>query len=357
MQLYNLDEITLIPAVTTDIKSRSECSPYTDIENSFVPVLPIFTSPMDSVIDETNYLTYTDHLINPIFPRTVPWDLRMKYMKLGYWVTIGLKEAKYLYEQWKNQLPDFVPFICIDQANGHMNDLLRLCLQLKLLFGNGNLFIMTGNAANPATYEEYGRCKIDYIRVAVGTGHGCTTSCQTGFHYPMGSLLIDMNKAKQDYMVAWGAQLKSGKYTLPKIIADGGINSTEQIIKALALGADFVMLGEMLAKSEEACGETDYVDHKLCRRYYGMSTEQAQKKIWEAMCPEVRGELNLKRAEGIGKYVPISYKLEDMLRNFQTDLCSAMSYANAKKLNEFIGKVRWGTISRDSYMKFMGKVL
>lgn len=359
--LYNLDEITLIPAMVSSIKTRSECNA------TYQGKYPIFVSPMACLVDNTNVETLKSCGLNVIVPRTVPWGIRMDRMVKNEWIAVGLREAKHLYYTWSRvlangfKLDDFIPHLCIDQANGHMKDLLELCRDFKLLLGRNGIRIMTGNIAHPNTYYSYAVHGVDYVRCSVGTGHGCTTSCQTGFHYPMGSLLIDINNQKKiverDLL---DSAIESNKciYTLPKVIADGGIGTSEQAIKALALGADYVMLGEVTARSEEACGKIVVERNKYgfkSREYYGMSTERAQKEINNASY-EPNPDFKPKRAEGIEKIVPIEYSMKDWLNNFQTDLKSAMSYANAKNLLQFIGKVEWDTISVDSRMKFMGKL-
>lgn len=351
--------------MVSTIKSRSECD--TAYYYTGYKMYPIFVSPMACLVDDTNVETLKSCDLNVIVPRTVPWGIRMDRMVKNEWVAVGLREAKHLYYTWSRvlangfELEDFIPHLCIDQANGHMEELLELCRDFKLLLGRDGIRIMTGNIAHPNTYYSYAIHGVDYVRCSVGTGHGCTTSCQTGFHYPMGSLLIDINKQKKlverDLL---DAAIESDKciYTLPKVIADGGIGTSEQAIKALALGADYVMLGEVIARSEEACGKIVVERNNYgfkSREYYGMSTERAQKEINDASY-EPNPDFKPKRAEGIEKIVPIEYSMKDWLNNFQTDLKSAMSYANAKNLRQFIGKVEWDTISMDSRMKFMGKL-
>ena len=365
--LHNLDEITLIPAKVSHISSRSMCNARYDGK------LPLIVSPMACLVDDTNIETLKSCGLNVIVPRTVPWGIRMDRMVKNEWVAVGLREAKHLYYTWSRvlangfELEDFTPHLCIDQANGHMKELLELCRDFKLLLGRDGIQIMTGNIATPETYVEYAIAGIDYVRCAVGTGHGCTTSCQTGFNYPMGSLLIDIQPHKK---FVEEELLRNAShdciYSVPKIIADGGFHDNAQIIKALALGADYVMLGEIVGKSKEACGsevvmdgkfddfEDDWVDI-MGRIYYGMSTERAQEEINNAS-EEPNPNFKPKRAEGIIKYIPIEYHIQDWIDAFETDLKSGMSYANAKDLSEFVGKVKYDFISKDSYMKFMGKL-
>ena len=152
--LYNLDEITLIPSKISSIKSRSECDGayyYTGVKT-----YPLFVSPMACLVDDTNADILKGYGLNVIVPRTVPWGIRMDRMVKNEWVAVGLKEAKHLYYTWSRvlasgfELEDFTPHLCIDQANGHMEELLDLCANFKRLLGNdapfssGIMFIIMG---------------------------------------------------------------------------------------------------------------------------------------------------------------------------------------------------------------------
>ena len=257
--LCNLDEITLIPARTSNIVSRSLCDSKYGVNH------PIFISPMACLTNLDNVNVWKSNNVTPVVPRTVAWDDRMNLLSQGYWVAVGFREAMYLYREWREKIKsskqlDFVPHLCIDQAQGHLKDLLELCANFKRLLGK-DVILMTGNIANPSTYYDYAINGVDYVRVSVGTGHGCTTSCQTGFNYPMGSLLANINEVRKDVKrdLLSGVSHKDCIYTEPKVIADGGLHTNAQIIKALALGADYVMLGEIAGSSEEACGHDVYL--------------------------------------------------------------------------------------------------
>lgn len=164
--LYNLDEICLIPAKTTDIEHRSNVVIYNSHDK-----LPLFAAPMHCIISPENRELFEDQGINTIIPRTVMWEERAKYIKLGAWTAVGFEEASCIYNAYDyDNCPKIR--ICIDQANGHMNKLLELCNKLKDKFGD-RIRIMTGNIANPYTYKEYARVGIDYVRVGIGGGGAC----------------------------------------------------------------------------------------------------------------------------------------------------------------------------------------
>lgn len=319
---YNLDDIYIVPSHVTYIDSRSECNPR-DGDPQDGARLPIFIAPMCTIINEYN-IEYFNKDFYTIVPRTVEYHVRERLLKEGWWVAMGLKEAQSLYEEYlkSGEIPIVRIHVCIDQANGHMNTLVKLCNNLKGLLGD-KIKIMIGNIANPSTLCAYGN-SVDYVRIGIGSGNVCTTTTQTGIHYPMASLISECRRVIDQFEHK------------PKIIADGGFNNISQIIKALALGADYCMIGKIAASFEEACGTTVDGDG-VYRLYHGMSTTDAQELIHRASkfhdSPCV-----LKHSEGRSTYVKVTTNIKDWVENFESALRSTMSYTNSKTLKSFIGK-------------------
>ena len=342
-QLYGIDDFVIIPETVSEISSRSQCDPFYYLENNNVlnHKLPLFAAPMGGVIDTSNWQTFFNDSINVVIPRTIPIDTRLELM-FDTFIAISLNEAQgiFLNKDMSKYLADRIAYICIDIANGHMKKLLDICSNLKEKYGN-NIILMSGNIANPKTYFEYAKVGIDYVRCSIGSGNVCTTAANSGIHYPLGSLILECYKNKK-YIEK---EIKRGEDNIysnipykcvPKIIADGGFKNYDQIIKALALGADYVMLGEIFAKTEEACGELTYdINDKMYHTYYGMSTKKAQMLMGKSAD-------ECKTAEGIVKEVPVEYTLKGWTDNFIHYLKSAMSYTNSKNLEEFIGQVNMG---------------
>lgn len=345
--LLSFNDICLIPAAVSEIEHRSECNPYIN-EDLDLPMplrlgcLPLFTAPMTSVIDENNWKMFQDNKINTIIPRSVNWETRLDLSDKTF-IAVSLSEFERLIDFYH---PVQTIHICVDIANGHMKKILDLCKQAKEKFGN-YISIMAGNIANPDTYLEYAKAGIDYVRCGIGSGSCCTTSSNAGgIHYPMVSLLSELNKRKKfvyenKALSDWGYYKNDVEYlSVPKIVADGGFSNFDQIIKALAIGADYVMLGKIFAMSEEACGEVvPTEDEKYMRKYYGMSTKKAQAEF---------GNTELKTAEGIETLVPIKYTLAGWCDNFISYLRSAMSYTNSRNLNEF-KDIQYAQISANSF--------
>ena len=183
---------------------------------------------------------------------------------------------------------------------------------------------------------------------------GCLTTVQTGIGYPMASLIESCYK------------IKIGMDTKTKIVADGGFKKYSDIIKALALGADFVMLGSIFNKSLESAGETikhtsdnsigmiidqysqeakDMFNAEITLRkvFRGMSTKDVQKK-W--------GKNDLVTSEGVVKSHKVEYTLDGWRNNFEDYLRSAMSYTGKKELHEFIGGVQYEMITQNAFKRF-----
>lgn len=345
--LYSLDEICLIPTSLSGVESRGDVNVFTN-KNRY----PLFAAPMSCIIDENNYEEFEENGINTIIPRSVNWNERMILLHQGKWVAVGFKEAQFMLEKYEDYMcsKSNTLRICIDQANGHMTKLLNLCKELKEKYGD-RIRIMTGNIANPYSYREYARVGVDYVRVGIGGGAGCTTSVQTGIHYPMGSL-ISKCKEEKDF-VAKSIELGAKYRSVPKIVADGGFKHIDQIVKALALGSDYVMLGGILARTDEACGQVlPAVDFCRYREYYGMSTVKAQNEINQASL--YKDDLFLpKHPEGICRSVEIEYSIEDWVCDFEHALRSCMSYVGAHNLDEFKGHVKWDTMTDSSFKSYI----
>ena len=339
---FDWNDISIVPKILSDISSRKEINPFQDGK------LPLFTAPMDKVIDDTNLVDFIDNNINACLPRHIKYEnlQRIHTNCDNFFYSYSLDEIVLMIHDDKR----FPKKVLIDVANGHMLRLFEVSKILKEKYGD-KIELMVGNIANPETYRKYCEIGVDYIRVGIGGGSACTTSANVSIHYPMASLINECSVIKSDFQ------------NPTKIVADGGFKNFSDIIKALALGADYVMLGGIFNKSLESCGETfmkdtqgQYYQVELDRaknaflagmdvyKYYrGMSTKEVQKS-WN------RSEL--KTGEGITKYNKVDYTLSGWCENFEDYLKSAMSYTGCRTLQEFIGQVEFISISQNSFLRF-----
>ena len=270
---YGLNDICLVPARISDIEHREQCNPY-NADN----MLPLFTAPMSSVINESNYQVFMDNKINTIIPRSVDLSTRYELMSKTF-VALSLSEFETFAGLELGEIKEEeIFYICVDIANGHMRKLIDLCKSVKQKYG-GHVILMAGNIANPDTYIDYALAGIDFVRVGIGGGSVCTTSANGGVHYAMASLIKEVVDRKWEIEKAIKdaeAMRISHKYeSLPFIVADGGFDNYDKIIKALALGADYVMVGKIFAQAEESGGnyrqkKSLQVAQELRRREAGM---------------------------------------------------------------------------------------
>ena len=354
--LYDFDDLLIQPAAITSIRSRSQVNPfYMEFieQGSYRPWLPLMTAPMDTVINEENLHYFTNLGIMPVLPRINQPD--STHVNYDHFLSYSLTDFDRLFLENTIEVPGgYQVHALIDIANGHMRDLLKSAKEAKRKYGK-SLVLMVGNVANPQTYYDYSLADVDYIRIGIGNGGGCLTTVQTGVGYPMASLISECNKIR-----------KNNTHIKTKIVADGGFKKYSDVIKALALGADYVMLGSIFNKALESCGETTRIadtlgnyetidqyeqhamdcfnsDIPLYKMFRGMSTKEVQKS-W--------GREELKTSEGVVRKHKVEYTLQGWVDNFTSYLKSAMSYTDKKELPHFIGGVTINLITENSFNRF-----
>ena len=375
---FNYDDVAIIPDIVTDIKTRKECNPF--MENG---MSPIWTAPMDTVVDLDNWRTFYDAKVNVIIPRNIDLYERVKIMmECSYgsnykpFVAFSLAETRSVFleenrfrnvrarlDYNKDYLEEdseirYIMRICIDMANGHMSEQINTIKEIKEKYGDG-VIVVGGNIGNPETYRLYNDAGCDYLRCGIGTGAGCLTSSNCGIHYPVFSLLEETYRIKQEI---------GGKC---KIIADGGIKGFRDVQKALIF-ADCAMMGSIFNKAIESAGKTTYGSfywnirgkkiyrpiktllyygkvvpkekygkvvelikaNKLSvwKEFYGMSTKKAQKSILDGNGIKNK---NLKTSEGIILHQKVEYSILGWMRNEMDYLRSSMSYTNSRTLEEY----------------------
>lgn len=335
---FDLNDISIVPAIVSNISSRSECDIYYDHTN-----LPLMAAPMDTVINEFNYEQF---ILNGIIP-CLPRGFEKKYLihTPHYFQAVGLDVIEKDLISGGLEILNHYPKILIDIANGHMQRLVDIVKRIKAKYPNVEL--MVGNVAHPLTFKNLAMAGADYIRLSIGTGGACTTASNVAINYPMGSLIYECRQEK----------IKGGFWNT-KIVADGGMKGYDDILKSVCLGADYVMIGSLFNKSLESAGFNYLYGHKISqsiaeffwnkgftvkKKYRGMSTKEVQRS-WK--------KINLKTAEGIVKYQNIEYTLNGWTNNFKDYMKSCMSYCNAKKLEDFIGYADWEYITNNSYLRF-----
>ncbi|WNH12087.1 GMP reductase [Thalassobellus suaedae] len=202
-------------------------------------------------------------------------------------------------------------FICIDVANGYSEHFSNFVKQTRELYPDK--VIIAGNVVTGEMVEELLLSGADIVKVGIGPGSVCTTRVKTGVGYPQLSAIIECADAAHGL----GGQ----------IISDGGCSSPGDIAKAFGAGADFVMLGGMLAGHDESGGEIIERNGNSYRKFYGMSSSTAMEK-------HVGGVADYRASEGKTVEVPYKGSVENTLQDILGGLRSTCTYVGAARLKE-----------------------
>ena len=203
-------------------------------------------------------------------------------------------------------------FICIDVANGYMFKLLEFCKKMRSQFPD--ITLIAGNVVTREIVEELSiNGGIDIIKVGIGSGAVCTTRLQTGVGMPQFSAVMECADA------AHGLD--------SMIISDGGICHPGDVGKAFGGGADFVMIGSMLAGHSECPGELIEEDGKKYKLFYGMSSDTAMNKYHG-------GVASYRSSEGKTVKVPFKGSVENTMNNILGGVRSTCTYVGASRLKD-----------------------
>ena len=308
------DDVLLVPKYS-DIRSRKEVSLKSSLDKHREFELPIISSPMDTVT-EANMANEIQslgglgviHRYNTI-DEQVDLVRRVKHEHRAAAIGISgdyLARASALVEVGAS-------ILCLDVAHGHHILMKEAIEKIKLLYGD-RVHIMAGNVATKEGFEDLASWGADSIRCNIGGGSICSTRIQTGHGIPGLHTILDCIQADVTRDV--------------KIIADGGLRNSGDIVKALAAGADFVMVGSLLSGTRETPGDIiHHGTHNKDKRkvYRGMASKEAQYD-W-------RGKHSSN--EGITTYVPYRGPVKDIIEDLAAGIRSGLSYSGARSIMEF----------------------
>jgi IMP dehydrogenase len=316
-QTLSFDDVLLVPR-GSGIRTRDEVDLGTSIgDNKFA--IPIISSPMDTV-------TEVEMMVS--MARQGGLGILHRYKSAPEQVKI-LQEARDILESESSssagklsaaigaskesvrRAGDLIEagarLICVDVAHGHHVLVERTIKDLKDKYAE-SIAIIAGNVATPKGYSDLSEWGADAVRIGIGGGSICSTRIQTGHGVPTFQSVYDCRDTP-------GAA----------IIADGGIKTSGDIVKALAAGADFVMLGSMLAGTDESPGEVlSTNDDKRYKVYRGMASVEAQ-VAW-------RGQA--RSLEGISTTIPYKGSVVDIMTKLIKNVKSGLSYSGARSIPE-----------------------
>ena len=358
-ELLELDDITLIPAPLNCGWSNINRLDYLTrdlITRSLPDSLPIFTSPMESVVNEKNWRVWENSKINSVIPRTVDLKTRIDLSQYVF-SCFSFSEIKQEFIDQDKRYINSRFKLCLDVGNGHDTLMLEVGNKLKKIYGD-QVVLMGGNIGNPETYVEYSKAGFDFIRLGMSSG-SLVQRDKFGFHYPMASLIMDTCKVREK---AKGIGIRP-----IGIIADGGIRGGVDIIKSIALGADYVMIGREFAKILEAAGsvfnkkrspdgfetkeeilrsadlsDSELRDLGLIRLYSGNTTLEVQatrggySNLNEIPTPKIVDTKSV--------WIKVDKRLDSWISDFKDNIKYSFMLSDSRNWLEFKQKVRYGKL-------------
>jgi len=211
-----------------------------------------------------------------------------------------------------------VDAVIIDTAHGHTKSVVEALKKVKGKFPN--LDVVVGNIATAEAAKYLVAAGADAVKVGIGPGSICTTRVVAGVGFPQLSAILDVAQAVKGSGVP--------------VIADGGIRYTGDIPKAIAAGADSVMLGSLLAGTKESPGETIIFEGRKFKSYRGMGSVEAMKQgSKDRYFQDVEDDIKKLVPEGIVGRVPYKGELEETMHQFIGGLRAGMGYCGAKDID------------------------
>ena len=316
-ECLSFDDVLLVPQYS-DIRSRSEVS-LTNHLGIFPLDIPIISSPMDTVTESDMAIAMNEAGGMGILHRYCSIEEQVEMASKRKDINaaaIGIT-GDYL-ERAQALFDEGIRIFCLDVAHGDHFYMGRAIEKVKENHGFYSR-IMAGNVATLEAFNRLADWGADFIRVGIGGGSICSTRVQTGHGVPTFQSILDCAQSDRD----------------AQIVADGGIRTSGDIVKALAAGADFVMLGSVLAGTEETPGEVfiDFHDgrKKKYKVYRGMASKEAQQD-W-------RGRYSSN--EGVSTTIPYKGSVVDIMKDLENGIRSGLSYTGAKNLLELRTKARF----------------
>lgn len=318
-QTYTFDDVLLIPSYNHYESRRMVDIGNTDKSGKLTLKLPIFTANMDTITEHrmANFIGEKGGM--GVLHRFMSIEDNVKEFKLCKFtpfVSIGCSEAEL---KRVEALRDAgANYFCLDVAHAHAKYVGQTIKKVRQLIPEACL--LAGNVATYAGADYLASCGADIIKVGIGGGSVCSTRIKTGFGVP--TLYSVRECARVDR----------------SIIADGGIRTPGDIVKALAFGADFVMLGGMFAGTRPTPGEAVKNGDRLVKYYRGMASREAQADFLGEM-PE------WKTAEGVSTAVPYSENEEAIIADIVGGLRSGLTYGGAATISELQRKLNFNLIT------------
>ncbi|MYI55544.1 MAG: IMP dehydrogenase [Acidimicrobiia bacterium] len=317
------DDVLLVPRLSR-VRSRRQVNLKTRLSRHIDLRLPIIAANMDTVCESEMAIALARlggvgiiHRFLPTYAHALEVE-KVKAAGEDLLVGVAVGTDHDMMERAKSCVAAGADVLVLDIAHGHATHAIEGVKRLKDTFADVDL--VAGNVATAAGAADLAGAGADAIKVGVGPGGVCTTRLVAGVGVPQLTALGDAVE---------------GADGVP-IIADGGIRTSGDIAKALAAGADTVMIGSLFAGTKESPGEVEHSAKGLVKRIRGMASREAVESRAERHGDELDDEYFEHRApEGVEGLVPYQGEVAKVLHQLLGGVKSAMSYLDATDLEEF----------------------
>ena len=339
-EALTFDDVLLLPQYSKILPSNTDIK--LKLSKKIALKVPFFTSAMDTVTESKMANAIAKEGGMGVIHRNL--DIRKqsrevkkvknKNLLIGAAVGTNLEDI----DRARSLVLNGVDLIVIDTAHGHSEKVLKILIKLKKIIKN--IPICVGNVATGEAAKKLYNSGADIIKVGIGPGSICTTRMVAGIGVPQISAIMEVKNA-----------LKKNNI---KIISDGGIKFSGDIAKALAAGADAIMMGSIFAGTDESPGKKFKVKGKIYKQYRGMGSIGAM----SAGSANRYFQKNFKDKskfvpEGVEGRVEYKGKVSKIIYQLQGGLRSSMGYIGAKNLKEINKKAKFVKITKAGFYESM----
>ena len=310
------DDVLLVPSYNHYDSRREVDISVTDRGGKLTLALPVMTANMDTITehDMANFIGEKGGI--GVLHRFMSIEENVAiFKKCRYPTFVSIGCSSHDLERIEALGGASATMFCVDVAHAHAHYVGRRLKELRAMLGR-DACLMAGNVATYAGADYLASCGADCIKVGIGGGSVCTTRIKTGFGVPNLTAIRECARVDRS------------------IIADGGIRFPGDIVKAIAFGADFVMIGSMLAGTRPTPGEpfTDPATGKKFKRYRGMASRDVQ--------DEYRGGIaEWKTAEGVATQVAYREDEQEILADIIGGIRSGLTYGGSATIRELQRKL------------------
>ena len=339
-EALTFDDVLLLPQYSSILPSKTNIN--VNLSKSINLKIPFLSSAMDTVTESKMAIAMAKNGGLGVIHRNLKIKQqcneikKVKKIRLKVGAAIGtsqneLTRAKYLIDSGADLL-------VIDTAHGHSHNVVKMLNKIKKF--SKKTTICVGNIATGDAAKLLYNSGADILKVGIGPGSICTTRMVAGIGVPQITALINVKKAMNKKKI--------------KIISDGGIKFSGDIIKAVAAGAEAIMMGSIFAGTEESPGKIFKLKNKLYKLYRGMGSIGAMSSgSSERYFQKKYKDISKFVPEGVESRVLYKGKISKIIYQLQGGLRSSMGYIGAKKLEEVSKKSRFIKITKAGFYESM----